>query len=79
MITNGLFRVEWKEINYDAFIVALDIYPEEATIEDYTKYYKGTVYDIIKGGFFSSDKFLICKDTDNTFVKVPIENCKRIY
>ena len=78
MITNELFKVEWKEIDYDAFNVALDTCPE-ATIEDYTKYYKGTVYGIIEGGFLIPDKFLICKDKDNTFVKVPIKDCKRIY
>ena len=79
MMFNELFRVEWKEINYDSFRIVFDMYPEKANIEDFTKCYKGTVYDIIKGGFFTSDKFLICKDDDRTFVKVPIEKCKRIY
>lgn len=78
MIFNELFRVEWKEVDYDAFHIVFDMYPEKAKMEDFTRHYKGTVYDIIKGGFFTSDKFLICKDDDRTFVKVPIEDCKRI-
>lgn len=76
---NELFKVEWTVIDYEAYDFACENLPEECPkITDFITKYRGTVYDIIKGGFFSSDKFLICKDDDRTFVKVPIEDCKRI-
>lgn len=74
------FRVEWTETAYDAYNFACQNFPEECPkINDFTTIYKGTVYDIIKGGFLTSDKFLICLDETYKFVKVPIEKCKRIY
>lgn len=74
------FRVEWTETDYEAYDFACREFPEECPkINDFTTIYKGTVHDVIKGGFLTSDKFLVCLDETYKFVKVPIEKCKRIY
>lgn len=77
---NERFRVEWTETNYNAYDFACENCPEEhPKITDFTTKYTGTVYDIIKGVFLTSDKFLVCLDETHKFVEVPIEKCKRIY
>lgn len=58
----------------------IESYPDEdlPSIEDFTKTGIGTVIEFIKGGFFSSDKFLICDNVTGEFIKTDIKNCKKI-
>lgn len=70
-------RVKYKIINYIGYSTASEIYPE-ANINDFITNGTGEVIKFIEGGFLTSDKFLICDDITHKFIKVDIDNCKRI-
>lgn len=70
-------KVKYKVVNYIGYSAANDIYPE-ANINDFITNNTGEVIEFIKGGILTSDKFLICDDITHEFIKVDIDNCKRI-
>lgn len=70
-------KVKYEIVDYVGYGDASDIYPE-ANINDFITNGTGEVIEFIEGGILTSDKFLICDDITHKFIKVAINECKRI-
>lgn len=70
-------KVKYKIVDYIGYGDASDIYPE-TDINDFITTGTGEVMEFIEGGILTSDKFLICDDITHKFIKIDIDECKRI-
>lgn len=70
-------KVKYEIVDYVGYGAASDIY-SETNINDFITNSTGEVIEFIEGGILTSDKFLICDDITNKFIKVDVDKCKRI-